>query len=140
MRTFMFNRKVTTPAGYRKRSCVLVSYSFPLLAHCFALCSEATLKHTIRGRADTFKFFLSEAERLAEAAVGDRQAFLLVHSGDTIRKRRNWHLHVFVIEHRWQKAWLYAILGLKSFSMAASARFSRLFGSALFVSSHSSIE
>lgn len=64
-------------------------------------------------------FFMSEASRLAHAAVGDPQAFMLVHSGSSIRKRRNWHLHVFVVQRRWQKAWVYTVLGAKNFALAA---------------------
>lgn len=79
-----------------------------------------------RGPAATLAFFLSEAERLAGESVGDRQAFLLVHSGATVRKRANWHLHVFVVQHRWQKGWLHTVLGVKSLVMAVAAPFVRL--------------
>ena len=125
MRIFMFNRRVTTPTGYAERSCVLVSYTLPFLKHCFALCAETSLAHAQTERADTLIFFLAEAERLAQRAVGDSQAFLLVHSGSTVRKRPNWHLHVFVIQHRWQKAWLYTILGMKSFVLVLASSFGR---------------
>ncbi|AXI02850.1 hypothetical protein HYN46_08365 [Aquirhabdus parva] len=59
-----------------------------------------------------------EAERLAFNSVGDSQAFMLIHSGRSIRKRLNWHLHVFVVQYRWQKAWVYSILGIKNASLA----------------------
>lgn len=59
-------------------------------------------------------FFMTEAERLAYESVGDSQAFMLIHSGSSIRKRSNWHLHVLVIQYRWQKAWAYSVLGAKN--------------------------
>jgi hypothetical protein len=34
-------------------------------------------------------FFLSQAEQLAAEAVNDPQAFMLIHSGSSIRKRSN---------------------------------------------------
>lgn len=37
-----------------------------------------------------------------------------MHNGAAIRKRANWHLHLFVVRRRWQKAWVYAILALKN--------------------------
>jgi hypothetical protein len=64
------------------------------------------------------EFFMSEAERLAEESVGDSQAFMLIHSGSSIRKRSNWHLHVFVVQHRWEKAWVYSVLGIKNTCLA----------------------
>lgn len=63
-------------------------------------------------------FFMSEAERLANESVGDSQAFMLIHSGRSIRKRSNWHLHVFVVQRRWEKAWVYLILGVKNTALA----------------------
>lgn len=66
-------------------------------------------------------FFLVQAERLATEAVGDPQAFMLIHSGASIRKRSNWHMHVFVVQHRWQKAWVYTILGTKNFALVAAS-------------------
>ncbi|MES2942300.1 MAG: hypothetical protein V4772_05465 [Pseudomonadota bacterium] len=42
------------------------------------------------------------------------QAFVLIHSGQSIRRRADLHLHVFVIQRRWQKAWLYCVLGVKN--------------------------
>jgi len=66
-------------------------------------------------------FFLMQAEQLATDAVNDPQAFMIIHSGASIRKRPNWHLHVFVVERRWQKAWVYMILATKNVAVAAAA-------------------
>jgi len=66
-------------------------------------------------------FFLMQAEQLATDAVNDPQAFMIIHSGASIRKRPNWHLHVFVVQYRWQKAWVYMILATKNVTVAATA-------------------
>lgn len=42
---------------------------------------------------------------------------MLVHSGASARRRANGHVHVFVIQHRWQKAWLYTLLAAKSIGL-----------------------
>ncbi|MDR2127662.1 MAG: hypothetical protein LBP52_01150 [Burkholderiaceae bacterium] len=112
MPRFMLNHKVLKPVGYAERSCLLVQYELPLLKHCFILCHEAAAGQP--AAADLMAFFLAEAERLARESVGDAQAFMLIHSGRSIRKRPNWHLHVFVVQHRWQKAWVYGVLGAKN--------------------------
>jgi hypothetical protein len=123
---FMLDRHVLVPAGYAERSCVLVTYRLPGLKHCFVLCHEQQVHQT--SSADLMAFFIAEAERLALGAVGDAQAFMLIHSGRSIRKRPNWHLHVFVVQRRWQKAWVYAILGLKNFALAIHDAARRLIG------------
>jgi len=66
-------------------------------------------------------FFFSQAEQSATEAVNDPQAFMLIHSGSSTRKRSNWHMHVFVIQHRWQKAWIYLILGAKNLAVLAAS-------------------
>ncbi len=117
MPRFMLNRVVLKPATYNERSCVLVKYQLPLLPHCFVLCHEPSLDNIEPSTSNLMAFFMSEAERLAYDAVGDPQAFVLIHSGSSIRKRQNWHLHVFVVQYRWQKAWVYSILGVKNISL-----------------------
>ena len=127
MPRFMFNRRISAPVGYAERGCVLVSYQLPLLKHCFVLCSESAREENDAPRTDLMAFFLVEAARLAQEAVGDPEAFMLIHSGRSIRKRACWHLHVFVVERRWQKAWVYTVLGVKNTALAAYSAFRRLF-------------
>ena len=114
MSRFMLGREISVPVAYAERSCVLVKYRLPLLRHCFVLCHEASSEKPELSSPELMVFFVSEAERLALESVGDSQAFMLIHSGSSIRKRSNWHLHVFVVQHRWQKAWVYSVLGLKN--------------------------
>ncbi len=118
MPRFMLNRKVITPEAYSERSCLLVKYQLPFLQHCFILCHEPTFKDSDKSAPELMLFFFSEAQRLALESVGDPEAYMLIHSGSSIRKRPNWHLHVFVVQHRWQKAWVYSVLGIKNIALA----------------------
>ena len=120
----MLDRQVLVPPGYAERSCLLVRYRLPGLRHCFVLCHEPQAGHLPSAPA-LLTFFLSEAQRLAHDAVGDAEAFMLIHSGRAIRKRPNWHLHVFVVQRRWQKAWVYTVLGVKNFALAIYNLFTR---------------
>ena len=121
MPSFMLDRKVLQPAGYAERSCVLVAYRLPLLKHCFVLChdEEDGVKEELQ--PELMAFFLSQASVLAWSAVGDAQAFMLIHSGTSIRKRGSSHLHVFVVQRRWQKAWVYTVLAMKNIALACMA-------------------
>lgn len=114
----MLDREVLKPTGYTARSCLLVKYRLPLLPHCFILCHEPSTDSPESSPASLMEFFMSEAQRLAEESVGDSQAFMLIHSGSSIRRRSNWHLHVFVVQHRWEKAWVYSVLGIKNTYLA----------------------
>lgn len=118
MPRLMLDRKISVPPEYAERGCVLVSYRLPLLRHCFALCSDSADECSDAQKVQLMAFFLIEAQRLAKEAVGDPQAFMLVHSGQSVRKRASWHLHVFVIRSRWEKAWVYAVLALKNTALA----------------------
>lgn len=111
----MFGREVLEPEGYGDKACVLVKYRLPLLRHCFILCHEPALASSETSHQELLAFFLSEAERLAMESVGDTQAFMLVYSGSSVRRRPNLHLHVFVVRNRWQKAWVYTVLSAKNF-------------------------
>jgi hypothetical protein len=126
MSRFMLDRQVLVPPGYAERSCLLVQYRLPLLKHCFVLCHEPSADaqaHHGETEGALLAFFLQQAQQLAREAVGDPQAFMLIHSGSSIRRRAGWHLHVFVVQRRWQKAWVYTVLGGKNFALACAAPF-----------------
>ena len=123
---FQTQRQVLVPAGYAERGCVLVRYRLPGLPHCYVMCHEPMAEPGVAGRADLMAFFIGHASRLALDAVGDDQAFVLMHNGASIRKRANWHLHLFVVRRRWQKAWVYAILAVKNAVQAAAAALASL--------------
>jgi hypothetical protein len=128
MPRFMLNREVLAPTGYAERSCLLVKYQLPFLPYCFVLCHEPSSESPDLSPSLLMAFFMSEAERLAAESVGDAQAFMLIHSGSSIRKRPNWHLHVFVVQHRWQKAWVYSVLGVKNTALALYYAARKVFG------------
>ena len=111
---YQTHRRRLRPAGYAERDCLLVHYRLPGLPHCYVMCHEPMAAPDVAGRADLMSFFIAQASRLALDAVGDDQAFVLMHNGAAIRRRANWHLHLFVVRRRWQKAWVYAILALKN--------------------------
>jgi hypothetical protein len=117
------HRQILVPAGYAERDCLLVHYRLPGLPHCYVLCHEPLAAPDLPGCADLMAFFIAQAQRLAHDAVGDDQAFVLMHNGAAIRKRSNWHLHLFVVQRRWQKAWVYAILALKNLVVALAGAF-----------------
>ena len=117
---FRTQRHVLVPAGYAERECLLVRYRLPGLPHCYVMCHEPMAAPDVRGRADLMAFFIAQASQLALGDVGDDQAFVLMHNGAAIRKRANWHLHLFVVRRRWQKAWVYTILALKNLVQAGA--------------------
>lgn len=123
MSKFMLNRKVITSKTYAERSCLLVQYQLPFLQHCFILCHDPVSGELYRSTSELMSFFFLEAQRLAFESVGDSEAFMLIHSGSSIRKRSNWHLHVFVVQYRWQKAWVYSVLGIKNIALAVLSLF-----------------
>jgi hypothetical protein len=125
---FQTRREVLVPAGYAERDCVLVRYRLPGLPHCYVLCHEPLEVPGAERRGELMAFFIAQASRLAQAAVGDDEAFVLMHNGAAIRKRANWHLHLFVVRRRWQKAWIYAILALRNMAQAFGSAFASMYG------------
>jgi hypothetical protein len=121
-------RRITVPPGYAERDCRLVSYAMPLCPHCFVLCHEPqdpahpAIDYTI------MDFFMGEAHALSRRITGNPHSFVVIHSGGFVRKRPNLHMHVFVIHRRWQKAWLYLLLGTMHGVSAARRAILRPFG------------
>jgi hypothetical protein len=123
----MLDRRVSIPPVFAERSCILVQYRLPLLRHCFVLCYEPRKDEPFTTpESELLAFFLLQAELLADDAVGDPKAFVFVCSGASIRKRPNLHAHVFVIQHRWQKAWLYSVLAAKNISLTVLSLFRKV--------------
>lgn len=118
MPSFMLDRHHSAPPDFAARCCVLVRYRLPLLRYCYVLCHEPELQRASPTEVEILAFFLAQAHILAFEAVGDKNAFMLIYSGSAIRKRANVHLHVFVVQHRWQKAWVYSVLAIKNYALA----------------------
>jgi len=112
----MLGRRLLHPPGYAEQGCLLVSYWLPLLDHCYIVCHDGNSEAAI-AETQLLAFALRQAGDLALQLVGDREAFMLIQGGRTVRKRGNWHAHVFIVKRRWQKAWVYLILGLRSLAL-----------------------
>ena len=110
---FMPQRTITKPAGYERFNGVLVSYKIPFIKHSFILCSEWQLENP-----ELMAFFLSEAKRLSLEYAEKPDCYICFFSGQTQRKRANVHIHLHIIENRFQKAWIYFILGIKNILLA----------------------
>lgn len=124
IRHLMLNRRVTVPAAYVAFAGCQVSYELPLLKHCFILCAAQENPQP----DDQLKvFFLAEAECLAAEITGDPQAYVFIYSGSRVRKRANLHAHVFVVQQRWQKTWVYALLTSKNFALLLQSLVNRAF-------------
>ena len=123
---FMSKREHLSPPGFAERNCSLVRYRLPGIPHCCVFChlSDSASEEQ---RGELVQFFLIQAHGLALATTGDSEAFVLVHSGSSVRKRKSWHLHVFIVRSRWQKAWLYSILAAKNIAQTMWGSAKRIF-------------
>lgn len=121
---FMLDRRLHHRPGYAEQRCLLVSYRLPLLRHCFILCHErGATPLDAAGSARLLAFTFEQAQILAAERLGDPEAFMLIQSGASIRKRGNWHAHIFVVNRRWQKAWIYLVLGAKNLALVLASPF-----------------
>ncbi len=109
MNPLVLDRRIDTPPGYAERDCRLVSYRMPFCRHCFVLCHDPSGEHPAIDYT-VMDFFMGETHALSRRITGNPHSFVAIHSGGFVRKRPNLHMHVFVIERRWQKAWLYLLL------------------------------
>jgi hypothetical protein len=114
----MIDRRISVPAGFAERSCVQVSYRLPGLPYCYVLCHDPGTASP-GAPPGLIDFFVQQAERLAMEATGDPQAYMVILSGSSIRRRPTLHMHVFIVQRRWQKAWVYLVLGAKNLGLAA---------------------
>ncbi|MDO5767892.1 MAG: hypothetical protein Q4P13_00180 [Psychrobacter sp.] len=69
------------------------------------------------------QFYYDEAQRLAAHHTGNPQTFILIESGSAVCKHKaSRQAHIFIIESRWQKAWLFSVLGIKNTVLALRGR------------------
>ena len=105
---------------YHQYGCCLISYQTPLLPYCFILCQE--IDKPQMNEKDLIQFAQYEAHRLSQIITNEPNNFIMVISGKNIRKRANWHIHIFIAQNRWQKAYAYQLLAIKNFSLAIYER------------------
>lgn len=110
---FMPQRTITQPQGYEQFNAVLVSYKVPFIKRSFILCSEWQLENP-----ELMAFFLAEVKRLSLEYTGKPNRYICFFSSQGQRKRANVHIHVHLIENRFQKAWIYFILTFKNILLA----------------------
>lgn len=110
---FMPQRRIIQPQGYEKFNAVLVSYKVPFIQRSFILCSEWQLEHP-----ELMAFFLAEVKRLSLEYTGKPNHYICFFSSQGQRKRANVHIHVHLIENRFQKMWIYFILSVKNMLFA----------------------
>ena len=101
---------------YEQLNCCLVKYKLPLLNPCYILCHEDEFNTS--NQPQLLCFAHKEAKRLSQQHTGSRENFMLALSGENIRRRTNWHIHIFIVQSRWQKAYVYHILGIKNLGLA----------------------
>lgn len=69
-----------------------------------------------------FQQALRAGRALSLIHAGKPDAFLLIYSGHATRRAAGWHLHVLILQHRWEKAGLYLLLGGKNVLQAPVVR------------------
>jgi len=110
-----YNFKLQSNELFNKHNCQLLTYSLPFVKRCFVIFNERDDKDNIN---NLLGFSYEQAKVLSKQYSGEPEAFVLLISGNSIRKRDNWHVHIFIVTTRIQKAWLYFLLGIKSFALA----------------------
>lgn len=108
--------KIYPNLRYQQLDCCLIGYQTLLLPHCFILCHEKNEEMTDENKL--IQFAQQEAHRLSQQYTKEPNNFILIISGQNVRKCDNWHLHIFIVKNRWQKAYAYQILALKNFGLS----------------------
>lgn len=65
---------------------------------------------------------ISQAQRLADELLGDKEAFTILYSGYSARREKGWHVHIVLLGNRRRKAWLYFVLAGKNLLQALGFR------------------
>jgi hypothetical protein len=115
------HRQIRLSSG---RHGALARVAAPLLRHYFVL----TFPHGEPLESEETELFhqaLHAGRALSLIHAGKPDAFLLIHSGHATRRAMGWHLHVLVLQHRWEKAWVYLMLGGKNILQAIGMRHDR---------------
>lgn len=112
------SRQVALSSG---RHGSLARIAVPLLRNYFVLAFPHG--EPVEGEeTELFHQALNAGRMLSLIHAGKPDAFLLIHSGHATRRAMGWHLHVVVLNHRWEKAWLYLVLGGKNVLQAIGVR------------------
>jgi hypothetical protein len=102
---------------YQTLNCCLVRYHVPLLTACYVLC-DLSNKPSKHHTTNILQFTEQEAQRLSLLHTHSKDNYILIMSGKNIRRRENWHMHIFIIQSRWQKAYVYQMLSIKNVGLS----------------------
>lgn len=115
---FALNWQTNYPDHYNDLGLFQIQYAMPYLPFCYIICQQDD-KHSMADSDKLGGFYYNEALRLATHHTGNPQTFILIESGSAVCKHKtSRHAHIFIIETRWQKAWLFSVLGMKNTLLA----------------------
>ncbi len=109
----MMNKKIIKNVNLAEKNCCLIRYQMPMLKYCFVFCTNYTGKNQY-SEEELTTLFLTETKKLAKKYAQDENAFMFCFSGQSIRKRANFHVHVFIVKTRFEKAVVYSLLATKN--------------------------
>ena len=72
--------------------------------------------------AEMLNLGIGYARRMSHALLGDFEAFTILYSGYSARRKKGWHVHIVLLGNRWRKALLYAVLAGKNLLQALGLR------------------
>ena len=72
--------------------------------------------------AELLRNGVRHARQLALKLTGERDAYTIIYSGYSARRRKGWHVHIVILGSRWRKARLYAVLAFKNCLQALGFR------------------
>ncbi len=112
---YMQNKKVSQPnQSYIELDCYLMQYQVFNLKNCFILYQQTSSNIA---ESELLQLTQSEAERLSQHYTQNPHQFILIHSGKNIRRRMNWHAHIFIVKNRYHKSLIYQMLAIKNFGL-----------------------
>lgn len=122
---FAGNKQISQPhLEYQALNCCLVTYKVPLLTACYVLC-ELSNEQFPSHSTHLLQFAELEAQRLSALHTQCNDNYMLIMSGSSVRRSQNWHMHIFIIQNRWQKAYAYQMLSIKNLALSFYQNFRR---------------
>lgn len=119
---FALSWQTRYPEHYQQHGLLQIQYAMPYLPYCYIICQDETRESTLNS-AQLSQFFYEEAMRLSLLHTTKLQNFVIIESGQLVRKHKaGRHAHIFIIQNRWQKTWVYAVLASKNIILATTRR------------------
>ncbi len=119
---FALNWQTLFPENYEDYGLIQIKYAMPHLPYCYIICEDHTGKSVLDSQ-QLSQFFYKEAMTLSKLHTDDLQQFVIIESGQSVRKHKSGrHAHIFIVQNRWQKTWLYTVLASKNIILAPIRR------------------